>query len=57
MWTANPLLSLKALAYHEDTSLAGLSADLRRDLITAVRAVDPQNFPALTPVRKRGEGS
>jgi hypothetical protein len=53
----NPLLSLKALAYHEDASLAGLSADLRRDLITAVRAVDPQNFPALTPVRKRGEGS
>jgi hypothetical protein len=49
----NPLLSLKALAYHEDASLAELSAAVRRDLITAVRAVDPPNLPALTPVRKK----
>ena len=49
----NPLLSLKALAYHEDASLAGLAADVRRDLVVAVRAVDPQNLPVLTAVRKK----
>lgn len=53
----NPLLSLKALAYHEDASLAELSADVRRDLVTAVSAIDPQNLPALTPVRKKPERS
>jgi hypothetical protein len=53
----NPLLSLKALAYHEEASLAELPANVRRDLVTAVRAIDPQNLPALTPVRKRPEQS
>ena len=33
----NPLLALKALAYHEDRALAGLSAAKRRDLLAAVR--------------------
>jgi hypothetical protein len=32
----NPLLALKALAYHDDGTLAGLSADMRRDLIAAL---------------------
>jgi len=33
----NPLLSLKAIAYHDDPGLAGLSDDVRHDLIEAVR--------------------
>lgn len=53
----SPLLSLKALAYHDDRALAELSTDVRRDLITAVRAVDPQHLPVLTAVRKRPERS
>jgi Nucleotidyl transferase AbiEii toxin, Type IV TA system len=53
----SPLLSLKALAYHEDRALAGLSADVRQDLITAVSAVDPYRLPTLTAVRKRPEPS
>jgi hypothetical protein len=49
----NPLLSLKALAYHEDRALAGLPADVRRDLIAAISATDAENLPKLTPVRKK----
>ncbi len=51
----NPLLSLKALAYHDDPALAGLSADIRRELITAVGTVDPHRLPILPAVRKRPE--
>jgi hypothetical protein len=53
----SPLLSLKALAYHDDPALAELSTDVRRDLITALKAVDPQHLPVLTAVRKRPERS
>jgi hypothetical protein len=53
----SPLLSLKALAYHEESALAGLSRELRQDLITAVSAVDPHHLPPLTAVRKRPERS
>jgi hypothetical protein len=53
----SPLLSLKALAYHDDRALAELSTDVRRELITAVRTVDPQHLPVLTAVRKRPERS
>ena len=53
----NPLLSLKALAYHDDRALAELSTDVRRELITAVTTVDPQHLPVLTAVRKRPERS
>jgi hypothetical protein len=53
----NPLLSLKALAYHEDRALAGLPADVRRDLIAAISATDAENLPKLTPVRKKPEPS
>jgi len=51
----NPLLSLKALSYHDGRTLADLSAEMRRDLIAAVRAVDPQHLPVLAAVRKRAE--
>jgi hypothetical protein len=49
----NPLLSLKAVAYHGDAALAGLSQDLRRDLIAAVQATDPGKLPVLNAVRTR----
>jgi hypothetical protein len=50
----NPLIALKALAYHDDPALAGLSAGLRRDLISALKRVDPERLPTLTPIRQRG---
>jgi len=53
----SPLLSLKALAYHEDAALAALSADVRQDLINAVKGVDPHHLPVLTAVRQRPERS
>jgi Nucleotidyl transferase AbiEii toxin, Type IV TA system len=53
----SPLLSLKALAYHDDLALAELSTNVRQDLITAVRAVDPHHLPVLAAVRKRPERS
>ncbi len=43
----DPLLALKALAYHEERALARLSADMRRDLVAAVRATDPRRLPKL----------
>jgi hypothetical protein len=49
----NPLLALKAIAYHDDPALAGLSERVRHDLSQAVRATDPQKLPALDPVRTR----
>jgi Nucleotidyl transferase AbiEii toxin, Type IV TA system len=51
----SPLLSLKALAYHDDPTLADLSVDIRRDLIAALRAVDPRHLPVLAAVRKKAE--
>lgn len=49
----NPLLSLKAISYHDDRSLAGLAPNVRRDLIAAVQATDPQNLPTLDAIRRR----
>jgi hypothetical protein len=49
----SPLLSLKALAYHEDQALTGLSSGMRQDLISAVSTVDPHRLPTLAAVRKR----
>jgi hypothetical protein len=49
----SPLLALKALAYHEDHALAGLSRGVRQDLIAAVGAVDPHDLPPLGALRKR----
>jgi hypothetical protein len=53
----NPLLSLKALAYHDDTALAELPIDVRQDIIAAVTATDPQRLPALAAVKIRAERS
>jgi hypothetical protein len=50
----NPLLSLKAISYFGDRSLTHLPQDLRRDLIAAVQATDPQNLPTLAAIRRRG---
>jgi hypothetical protein len=47
----NPLDALKAIAYHQDPSLAGLSEEVKRELAKAVRGTDPENLPTLNPVR------
>ena len=51
----NPLLSLKALAYHADPGLTGLPAGMCRDLIAAVKAVDLERLPRLAAVRPWSE--
>jgi Nucleotidyl transferase AbiEii toxin, Type IV TA system len=51
----NPLLALKALAYLDDRALAALSADMRRDLVAAIKAIDPNDLPALAAVKKKAE--
>jgi hypothetical protein len=47
----NPLISVKAISYHGDETLAALPESVRRDLITAVRQVDLNALPILTPIR------
>ena len=47
----SPLLSLKAIAYHDDPTLVGLPKDVRRDLSDAVKATDPAALPTLTAIR------
>jgi hypothetical protein len=49
----SPLLSLKALAYHDDAALRGLPVDVRRDLKAAVAATDPRSLPMLHAVRAK----
>ena len=51
----NPLIALKSISYHDDPSLSGLSAAMRRDLIAAVRSVDVGHLPKLDAVRVRSE--
>jgi len=51
----NSLVSLKALAYHDDPGLAELAANVRRDLLAAVRKVDPENLPKIAAVKIRPE--
>ena len=53
----NPLLALKALAYHDDRALAELSGEVRWDLAEAVRRTDSRRLPRLTAVRQRPERS
>jgi hypothetical protein len=53
----NPLDALKAIAYHEDPALADLSDQVKRDLVKAVRGVDPENLPTLNPIRKWQAGA
>lgn len=48
----NPLIALKALAYHNDLGLAELSREMRRDLITAIQQTDPQRLPKLAAVKE-----
>jgi len=50
----SPLVSLKAIAYHQDAALASLPQSIRRDLAVAVTATDPQRLPALEAVRRHG---
>ncbi len=49
----NPLLSLKAISYHDDLALADLPQSVRRDLAEAVRTTDPQKLPVLNAIRTR----
>lgn len=49
----NPLITLKALAYHEDFTLAELSRSVRDDLGEAATATDFRNLPKLKALRDR----
>ena len=49
----NALVALKALAYHDDLSPTRLPSNIRWDLARAVKAVDLQSLPILTPLRRR----
>jgi hypothetical protein len=53
----NPLLTLKALAYHEDFTVAELPKSMRDDLSAAATATDFQKLPTLTAVREREANS
>lgn len=53
----NPLLSLKAISYHDDLALAALAPDIRRDLIETVRTTDLAKLPALNATRRHGRTS
>jgi Nucleotidyl transferase AbiEii toxin, Type IV TA system len=52
----NPLLTLKALAYHEDFTVTELPKSVRDDLGAAATAVDFRKLPALTAIREREAG-
>lgn len=52
-----PLDSLKAIAYHDDPSLAELPHNIRDYLSNAVRSIDPTNLPVLDVVRARSKPS
>lgn len=49
----NPLLSLKAISYHDDPGLAALPKDVRNYLSEAVYATDPAKLPQLSAIRRR----
>ena len=49
----NPLLSLKAISYHDDPALAELPQHIRHELIEAVAATDPWKLPVLNATRTR----
>jgi hypothetical protein len=49
----NPLVSLKAISYHDDPSLADLPENVRRALIEAVQHTNLSKLPTLNAVRKR----
>jgi Nucleotidyl transferase AbiEii toxin, Type IV TA system len=47
----SPLISVKALSYHDDFSLSELPKQVRGDLIAAVKSADLNNLPRLAGVR------
>ena len=47
----SPLLSLKAIAYHDDPSLARLPMDTRNRLSAAVQKTDPARLPTLNAIK------
>jgi len=49
----NPLLSLKAISYHDDAALAELAQNVRRDLIDAVKTTNAEKLPVLNAIRPR----
>jgi hypothetical protein len=51
----SPLISLKAISYHDDANLAELPMAVRNRLSEAVRNTDPANLPTLNPIRARGK--
>lgn len=51
----NPHITLKALCYFDDVELAALPDAVRKRLVTAVAAVNPDRLPALTPIKPPGE--
>jgi len=53
----NALVSLKAITYHNDFTLAQLPKTVRDDLLKAARATDAGNLPKLRAVRKREASS
>jgi Nucleotidyl transferase AbiEii toxin, Type IV TA system len=53
----NPLLTLKALAYHEDFTLAELSKRVRADLSKVATTTDFRNLPKLRAFRERKDNT
>jgi Nucleotidyl transferase AbiEii toxin, Type IV TA system len=49
----NALISLKAITYHKDFTLADLPKDVREDLVEAAQATDIRKLPKLSVFRKR----
>ena len=47
----NPLVSLKAIAYHDDETLADLPMSVRHDLVAAVKSVTIDKLPVFQPLR------
>jgi hypothetical protein len=47
----NPLDALKAIAFHQDPALVGLSERVKADLVQAVQTTDPENLPKLSPIK------
>jgi hypothetical protein len=48
----DPLLSMKALSYHDDPELSSLSKGLKKDLIAALKSTDPTRLPVVKPALK-----
>ena len=53
----NPLVSLKALAYHDDPALRDLPQEVRDRPAAAVKKVDVDELPTLTAYPERGRPS